>query len=284
MKKLISIAILSAALSAATAQAQARPQPQPQTETQTNSTRLPVAWSDPSRPGLVKVSLISGSIMVRTHTANNVIVESAVVARRGSGRTPDRNAEGLRLIGGRNSGSTIEESNNVITISSSNRSQSANFDIQVPVKTNLELSTINGDRIVVDGVDGEIEVTNVNGDVRLVNVSGSVIANAQNGNLNANVREIAPNKPMSFISFNGNVDVTLPSSTKANVKMRTDNGSTYTDFEIQMAPSTPPVQIRTNRGFIRIDQDRTINGTINGGGPTVELRTFNGHIYLRKGK
>jgi hypothetical protein len=28
--------------------------------------------------------------------------------------------------------------------------------------------------------------------------------------------------------------------------------------------------------------DRSIYGTINGGGPDFELRTFNGNIYLRK--
>jgi hypothetical protein len=30
--------------------------------------------------------------------------------------------------------------------------------------------------------------------------------------------------------------------------------------------------------------DRSIYGTINGGGPDFELRTFNGDIYLRKAK
>jgi hypothetical protein len=41
---------------------------------------------------------------------------------------------------------------------------------------------------------------------------------------------------------------------------------------------------RGNRGGIRIDLDSSIYGTINGGGPEFELRTFNGDIYLRRGK
>jgi hypothetical protein len=28
---------------------------------------------------------------------------------------------------------------------------------------------------------------------------------------------------------------------------------------------------------------RSINGTINGGGPEIELRTFNSNVYVRKG-
>jgi hypothetical protein len=34
----------------------------------------------------------------------------------------------------------------------------------------------------------------------------------------------------------------------------------------------------------RLEMDRSIYGTINGGGPDFELRTFNGDIYLRKAK
>ena len=34
----------------------------------------------------------------------------------------------------------------------------------------------------------------------------------------------------------------------------------------------------------RIELDSSIYGSVNGGGPEFELRTFNGNIYLRKGK
>ncbi len=120
----------------------------------------------------------------------------------------------------------------------------------------------------------------------LNNVSGSVIAHATNGRLVASLRDITPNKPMSFITQNANVDITLPPAAKANLKMRTDNGEAYTDFDIQLRPSTPPV-VEDNRnwgGRFRIQTDRTINGTINGGGPDFEIRALNGNIYLRKGK
>ena len=35
---------------------------------------------------------------------------------------------------------------------------------------------------------------------------------------------------------------------------------------------------------LRIEMDRTTTGTINGGGPDIELRSLNGAVYLRKGK
>ena len=32
-----------------------------------------------------------------------------------------------------------------------------------------------------------------------------------------------------------------------------------------------------------IEVNKSITGTINGGGPELELRTFNGSVYVRKG-
>jgi len=276
MKKRISIAVLVAAMFAATVQAQ------------TNSDRVTVKWSDPSRPGLVEVTLISGSISVKTHAGNDVIVDGNTAAATRRGRNPEPSPEGLRRIDGNTRGLTIEEANNVLTVSSRNYADGGNIDIEVPVKTNLKLNTINGSAIVVDGVDGAIEVTNMNGDVKLSNVAGSVVAHAMNGKLLATIREVTPNKTMSFSSMNSNIDVTLPPTTKANLKYRTDNGEVWSDFDIKAGPSTPPVVEDTRNqgrnGRFRVETDRTTNATINGGGSDIEIRTFNGNIYLRKGK
>ena len=36
-------------------------------------------------------------------------------------------------------------------------------------------------------------------------------------------------------------------------------------------------------GRYRINVNKVIYGSVNGGGPDIEMRTFNGNIYLRKG-
>jgi DUF4097 and DUF4098 domain-containing protein YvlB len=105
---------------------------------------------------------------------------------------------------------------------------------------------------------------------------------------------------MSFTSFNGNVDVTLPASAKASLKLRSDRGDVYTDFDVKTTAAPPASSSsdardsrgrdrdrdrdRDDRAKFRLDTDRAIYGTINGGGPDFELRTFNGNIYLRKAK
>lgn len=271
MKRLISMAILITGMSVAAA-----------AQAQESGNRVTVNFTDPSRPGLLKVNLFNGAISVKTHSGRDVIIESTAVAR--GRQNPQRTPDGLRRIDPGGQSLTIEEENNVMSVSNLGPFNSGNFEIQVPVRTNLNLRAFNGGAIVVEGVEGEIEVTNVNGNVILTNVSGSVIANATNGRLTATLKELAPNKPMSFTSMNANVDVTLPATAKANLKIRTDNGAAYSDFDIQLGPSTPPtVEDGRNRGGrYRIQTDRTVNGTINGGGPDFEIRTLNGNIYLRK--
>ncbi len=255
-------------------------------EAQSNdSNGVSVTFSDPSRPGLLKVHVISGSIVVKAHNASNVIVEgkNAAVRRRSPAVTPD----GLRRISPNSSALAVEEERNVIVITNGGPfGEGSDLEVQVPVKTNLDLSTVNGESIRVEGVEGEIEVSNINGEVVLNNVAGSVVAHAMNGLLLATVRDVTPNKPMAFTSMNGRVDVTLPASIKANLKVRSDNDEVYSDFDIQLKPANPPTpeDARNRGGRFRFQTERTITGTINGGGADIEIRSFNAKVFLRKGK
>jgi hypothetical protein len=159
-----------------------------------------------------------------------------------------------------------------------------NLQIEVPVKTRLKLSTLSGD-ISVEAVDGVIEVTSWNGDVSLTNVAGAVVANSVAGDVTAVMTRTDAGTPMAFTSLNGEIDVTLPPGVRAKVKLRTLNGDMFTDFDIPPAPSGPPVTgTREPDGRFRFELERTAGGALNGGGPDIELRSFAGNIYLRRGK
>jgi DUF4097 and DUF4098 domain-containing protein YvlB len=138
--------------------------------------------------------------------------------------------------------------------------------------------------ISVENVEGEIEVESLNGSVTLTNVAGAVVANTQNGPITVTLSRVTADKQMAFTSFNGKVDVTLPASIKATMKMRSDNGDVFTDFDVQLQQSPPARTTRGNNGRTRIEVNRALYGTVNGGGPEIELRSFNGSIYLRKGQ
>ena len=73
----------------------------------------------------------------------------------------------------------------------------------------------------------------------------------------------------------------------AKVKLKSDNGEVYTDFDIALTSTgrQPTVEdSRSGKGKYRIQFDRGVFGTINGGGPDMSFTTFNGNVYLRKAK
>jgi DUF4097 and DUF4098 domain-containing protein YvlB len=258
----------------------------------------------------VKISVMSGDITVKAGTGRDVVVavsgddnrERERQRQRERDRDRDRddqnNTSGLRRLT-QPAGVNIEEDNNTITISNSVMSRSSDVTVQVPAATNLQIRSINGAEVNVEGVNGSIEVNSTNGSIRLTDVGGTVVAHATNGKVTATLKQLAAGKPVSFTSFNGNVDVTLPPSAKASLKLRSDRGDVYTDFDVQATPA-PRVQVNPqaddrrrrndpkdkdkDTAKYRVEMDRSIYGAINGGGPDVELRTFNGNVYLRKGK
>jgi hypothetical protein len=249
---------------------------------QTDADRVTVPLSDPSRPVLVDISLVSGSITVRGANRKDVAVTARPSADRPSRRS-DPDASGLRRIH-QTAGFRITEEGNRVKVSSDSPNRHISFEIETPARANLKLSTVNGGEILVENIDGDLEVTNTNGGITLNGVSGSVIAGTTNGGVRATLTRVTEKKEMAFTSLNGAVDVTLPSSTKANLRLRSDHGDVYSDFDVQLAPSAPVVEESRSDGRFRIRRSRSIVGAINGGGPEFELRTFNSNVYVRKGR
>lgn len=243
-----------------------------------------IPLSDPSRPAKVEASLLYGSITVRGENRRDV----AVVIRSGTAEVrrpgPERPVPpGMRRLT-QTPGFEISEERNEIKIeSSSMRPSNAALEIRVPLRTNLELGSVNGGPLVVENVEGELEIEHVNGPVTLTNVAGSVVANSVNGAVTVTLSRVMADKPMAFTSFNGKVDVTMPANIKANLKMRSDQGDIFTDFDVQLQ-QTPAPSRSTRGGRYRVEINRSVYGSINGGGPEIELRTFNGTVYLRKGQ
>lgn len=261
---------------------------------QQGADQVTVPLSDPSKPGLIDVSLVQGSITVRGTNRKDVLVTARPDTDddrdrdrdrdRGRRRRDDVDTTGLRRIP-QAAGFRITEEANRVKVSADSPNRSITFEIEVPSKSNLKLSTVNGGQILVENVEGDLTVSNTNGGITMNNVSGSVMAGTTNGDLRATMARVTAQKEMAFTSLNGTVDVTLPPTTKANLRMRSDNGDIYSDFDVQLAPSTPVVQEnRTSNGRYRVSRNRAIIGAINGGGPEFELRTFNSNVYVRKGR
>jgi hypothetical protein len=262
----------------------ASPQPAQTAAGQSDTDRVTVPLSDPSQPALLTVGLVHGSITVRGANRKDILVTARPETDRPSRRV-DPDATGLRRIP-QTAGYRITEEANRVRVSSDSPNRSVSFEIEVPSRTNLKLSTVNGGEIVIENIDGDIDVNNTNGGIALNNVAGSVNAGTTNGSVRATMSRVTAQREMAFTSLNGTVDVTLPPSTKANLRLRSDNGDVYSDFEMQLAASAAPTvqESRSSNGRYRINRNKSIVGAINGGGPEFELRTFNSNVYVRKGK
>jgi Putative adhesin len=256
--------------------------------------KVTVPLSSPSQPATLKAHLISGSITVTAGAGPQVVIESEAGGREGDRGPRGRGARdrsdtaippGMHRIDAGGRGFSVEEDHNVVTVIPDNGGQFMNLTLQVPVNTSVELKTVNGGHVDVTGLSGDLDVENTNGTVTLKNVSGAVSAHTLNGNITVALDRVTPDKPMSFSSLNGRVDVTLPADTKAKLRLKTTNGAVYSDFDVKMeADNSKPVveDGRGQGGKYRIRMDRGVYGSINGGGPEYSFQTMNGAILIHK--
>ena len=154
------------------------------------------------------------------------------------------------------------------------------YSFYIPNKAQLSINDIHAQvntTYIIESMQGEIEINALNSDITLNQISGPVVANATNGNVIANFSNMNMDKPNSFLSVNGFVDVTLPVKASADLQLHTVNGDAYTDWEIEVekdATDSSPVIPEMNMF--------NMEGTINGGGTPVTIQSVNGDIYLRK--
>jgi hypothetical protein len=241
--------------------------------------KVSVPLTDAARPATVRLSLLNGGITVKGYEGKEVVVEARVRntesgAREGSMKRVPLTATGL----------SVEEENNAVDIGVQSTHRAMDLNILVPYKTSLHLSTVNDGDISVTGVEGEIDVNDVNGAVTLKNVSGNAVAHALNGRVLVTFDRITQ-KPMAFSSMNGDVDVTFPPDLKATLSISSDRGDVFSDFDVQLearAPAQTVADGQRSGGKYRVKIDKTVRGTINGGGQEIQLKNFNGNIFIRK--
>jgi DUF4097 and DUF4098 domain-containing protein YvlB len=248
--------------------------------------RVVIPARNGNHPRKVDISGMMGAITVKAYDGKEVIVESAAGKHnktRESNADSAASAAGMRRLDLGMGDLRVEENDNVVTVRAGR--PGGNVTVMVPADTSVKAHSMNG-AIEIEGVKGDFELESMNGRISLKNVSGSVLAHTMNGAIEARLDGVDPSKSLSFSSMNGAVDVTLPADFKGNVKLRTDHGAIYSDFELGAASGgTPTIQPNgTPDGKFRVKMDKTISGTINGGGVEISVKTYNGAIYLRKKK
>jgi len=277
---------------------------QPNDDQETRLDQVKVPLSKPGQPVSLQVSGREGDIKVVGTDGQEVIVETygREESSSPSERAPRRKSEGLRLIRPNSSSLQVEEENNEVWIDLGPESDSIDLIIKVPRQCSLNLRASDGD-IVVENVSGDLEAESSDGNVTLTGISGSVVASSADGDVTVVLNAVTPGKPMSFSAVEGDVDVTLPADIKATVRLKTEEGNFYTDFVIDLQqalekketgrlrePAGRPARLPAERDIdregktYRLEMEKIMKGTINGGGPEYKFYSLEGDIYLRKKK
>ena len=185
-------------------------------------------FSNPDEPGRFQARLMQGEVSIRGGDVAEVTVSTD--APREAREKPRE--DGMRVISSGASFS-LRENDNTITLDYGNQGSwvdHSRFVITVPHHTHLDIEISMGGEISIDDISGDVSIKNLNGEIDLRDISGGAIVESMNGEIEASFLAVHPDRPLSFTSMNGEIELHLPADAAANVRFRTQNGSILTNF------------------------------------------------------
>ncbi len=220
-----------------------------------------------------------GEIKIKGHSGNDLIIEADDL------KEPSERAEGLKLLTASSPentgiGLSLQETDSEIIITGVTRqAKDAEFTFLVPDGIALKLHFTNPfaySDVHVSDFNSELEIETLNGDIILENITGPVILHSINGEINLSFSKLMQESPMSVSAINGDIDISMPESSKANFELSTIHGDIYTDLDIKVEKENE------NKNMKFIGGQSKIQGTLNNGGVEINVSGINGSIYLRK--
>lgn len=255
-------------------------------ETKQTKEQLVVPLSEPGKPFKLNIGLINGGIKVIGYEGKDVVIDIVTEEKVRKERDREGSAGLKRINAGNGMEVTAEERNNTVTVNTQSwKSGGLQLTVKVPMSESvMKLTTHNDGDILVSNVNAQLEIHNSNGGVTLTNIDGSAVVSAYNKAIKASFKSVDPKAAMAFSSLNGNIDVTFPATYKANIKLKTDHGDMFTDFDIDADKTQPEAKKTASGGTYRVNIDNSVYGKINGGGPELMIKNMNGNIFIRKAK
>src|SRR2546423_2498148 len=144
---------------------------------------------------------------------------------------------------------------------------SVEYTLTIPRSARLEsVELING-ALDIDGVAGEVKASAINGRVTARSLTGEAKLSTINGSLEATFDRLDAGQSIVLNSVNGQIVLTIPSDTNAQIKANTVHGNISNDFGL-------PVR----RGeYVGHD----LAGTLGSGGTRIKLGNVNGQIKIQ---
>lgn len=238
---------------------------------------ITVPLSSPGEPLVLEIDILSARIEVIGEDRDDV--ELAVTVEQGSRKivTPS----GTKTLTTGAYSMEVDEEDNRVTVDTDWRTDKVNVVARIPRRADLELSTTNDGEIFVRDVTGSLHLDNTNGPITASGIRGSVIAESVNDTIDVSFASIDPDSAMSFETINGDITLGLTSQSGAELHIDSARGEIMSDFEVDVQPSKPTVERRTDRGGMEVRVESVIIANVNGGGPVIKLKSLNGNILIK---
>ena len=225
----------------------------------------------------IEFYISNSDVVIEGHDSDDIIIRNTDY------EAPPERAKGLKALynsakDNTGIGLSVEEENGTVRIISASRNN-GDFRLMIPNRVRLLLEQVNwgGGDFELSNLQGEVEIKSKTSDMTLENVTGPIIANSTSGDLEIDLASLSQAGPTSISLVSGFIDITMPSSSKANLYLSSISGEVYSDLDIQLRGGNDK-----GNNMPRIAGGREIEGTLNGGGIEMRLKTISGDIYLRK--
>jgi hypothetical protein len=212
--------------------------------------------------GEVRIANVNGTIEVEGIEGSTIEVRAERIARAATDQSardllshivihedvrPDRVALETERLSGILLGASIE----------------VRYHVRAPKSARVDVRNTNG-KITVSDVNGNVVAHTTNGGIRGNALTGGVDARVTNGGVNIDLASISSER-ISLKSTNGGVSLTLPPAAKADLSASCTNGA------IRISGLTLELSEQSRR---------RVEGRMNGGGTSIELRTTNGGVRV----
>lgn len=251
-----------------------------------------IAFAEPGAGRRVQVNNLSGDIRVRAGDGPTVKMTAVETLRARSPEAAARGRAEVRL--------EIDASGGVVDLfvdgpfrSRTNRYEwarnqrdpgylvSYDFELVVPVESDLDLRTVTGGDIEVVGVRGDFTLSNVNGGITLEGAAGSGSLTTVNGAIVAGFSE-NPDGDLELETVNGRIETRFLPDLSADLEVQSRWGEMWSEFEISPLPA-PPTTVRRDDGRLVIRAGGSLV-RIAEGGPRFSFKTLNGDILVHKAR
>lgn len=228
-----------------------------------------------SADNAIEFILSRSDVVIEGHDSDEVIIRNLDYD------APPERAQGLRALynsaeDNTGIGLSVEEENGTLKIITASRDD-GDYRLMVPNRVRVMVEEVNwgGGDFEMRNLQGEIEIKSKNGDMKLVNITGPVIASSTSGDMEITMDALSQVGPTSISLVSGFIDISMPADAQANFYLNSISGEIYTDLDISLGGEGEDNMRRLGGG-------RKIEGTLNGGGVEVSLKTISGDIYLRR--